>query len=101
MVAIEADEIEQKITAVLDEIKEQLETEVTIDGECRPSAFFKSQVLVTAIGRIADALDVDIPDNCYPFFDKRTKRQLTIKEIALAIRKEAKQKQLQETENGN
>jgi len=84
---------ELKIKEVLEEIKEALDTEVLIDGECRPSAFFKSQVLVTAIGRIAAALDIEIPLNCYIFFDKRANKQLTIKE--------ATQKLLKEAKNGN
>lgn len=100
MVEIELGVIEQKIIKVLEVIKEELETEVAIDSECRPSAFFKSQVLVTAIGRIAAALDVDIPNNCYPFFDKRLKKQLTIKEAASALHKQAKQKQYKEVEYG-
>lgn len=101
MLAIEEDVIEQKIKAVLEEIKEQLETPVSIDCDCLPSAFFKSQVLVTAICRIAAALDVDIPNNCYPFYDKSLNKQLTIREAAQALHKKAKHKQPQETTHGN
>ena len=89
MLKIELDVIEEKIAKVLEELKDELETEVTINGECRPGAFFKSNVLVTAINRVANVLEVIIPDNCYIFFDKKEHKQLSVREAALKVREKA------------
>lgn len=53
-----------------------------IDEDTRPGLIIKSQVLLTVIGRLEDLLDMEIPDNCYPFFDKDKLKQLTIREAA-------------------
>jgi len=89
MIKIELDIIEEKISSVLNQLKNELETEVLIDGACQPGAFFKSNVLVTAINRVADALEVIIPSNCYIFSDKIDCRQLSIKEAALKVQQKA------------
>lgn len=90
MLDIKQEMAEQKIVKIIEEIRDTLEVDVSIDGNCSPGFFFKSQVLVTAIGRVAVALNVIIPDKCYIFFDKQKNKQLTIKEAAQKLIKEAK-----------
>ncbi len=100
MIRIELDIIEEKIAIVLEELKDEFGMEVTIDCECRPGAFFKSNVLVTAINRVANALEVTIPDNCYIFSDKKECKQLSIKEAALKVRQQAIHKSRKEVIHG-
>lgn len=90
MVAIEPAVAEKEIIKIIKEINDTLEAGVAVDSECCPGVFFKSQVLVTAIGRVAAALNVIIPNNCYIFFNKQAHKQLSIKESALKLIKEAK-----------
>ncbi len=68
MIAIEQTLVEQKIVKIIEEIRDALEVDLTVDPDCSPGIFFKSQVIVTAIGRVAAALNVIIPEKCYIFF---------------------------------
>ena len=100
MIKIELEIIEEKIAKVLKELNDEFETAIKIDGDCRPGAFFKSNVLVTAINRVADALEVSIPNNCYIFSDKKECKQLSIKEAALKVREKAIHKPRKEVIHG-
>ena len=90
MVAIEQAAVEKAIIKIIEEINENLEYEINVVGGCSPGAFFKSHVLVTAMGRIARILDVVIPNNCYIFSEKQNNRQNTIIEAAQKLIKVAK-----------
>ncbi|MCU7549824.1 hypothetical protein OCK74_11900 [Chitinophagaceae bacterium LB-8] len=82
--------VEAKIIKAVDEIKNKLKIDaVVVNIEFCPGKFISSQILVTLMGRIADSLEVNIPENCYIFHDKKTLKQLTIKEAAQKLIKEA------------
>lgn len=100
MLKIDLDLIEEKITKVLVELRDEFGTDIMLNSECRPGVFFKSNVLVTAINRVANALDVTIPNNCYIFSDKRECKQLSIKEAALKVREKAIHKPRKEVIHG-
>lgn len=91
MAEINLSSVEQAIVEIVDEIKRKLGLDTVIDIDCIPGNLIRSQVLLTAMGRIGSALGVTIPNNRYIFHDTK-KRQLTIKEAA--------QKLLNVTENG-
>jgi hypothetical protein len=82
--------VEAKIIKAVDEIKEKLKLDAVVDVAFCPGQFIASQVLVTLIDRIAEALEVIIPDNCYIFHDKKGLKQLSIKEAAQKLIKESK-----------
>ena len=90
MVDIQLIKAESAIIDVLEKINEAIDSEVVVNTDICPGSFFKSQILVTAIGRIAKALEIIIPENCYIFFDKKLQKQLSIKEAAQKLLKEAK-----------
>jgi hypothetical protein len=75
------------IKTLVDEAKNAMELEGDVDEETQPGLLIKSQVLVTIIGRLEDLLQVKIPINCYPFFDKDLNKQLSIKEAAQILLK--------------
>ncbi|HEV7332534.1 MAG TPA: hypothetical protein VGN63_15960 [Flavisolibacter sp.] len=90
MINLDGALVEAKIIKAVEEIKHKLKLDaVTVDTELCPGKFISSQILVTLIGRLADALEVKIPDNCYIFLDKKTLKQLTIKESAQKLINEA------------
>jgi hypothetical protein len=75
--------VEKKIIEHVTGIKNKLKLDApSIDGEFCPGNIIESQILVTVIGRLANALQIVIPLGCYPFKDKKTSKQLTIKEAA-------------------
>lgn len=91
MVNINYEIVEQEITSVISEISNKLKIEVTIGiDSCPGSIGIKSQILITIMGRLENTLGISIPHNCYIFHDKKTKRQLSIKEAAQKLIKEAK-----------
>jgi hypothetical protein len=82
--------VEAKLIKVIDEIKDKFKIKADVDIEFCPENFISSQVLVTVTGRIAVALGVTIPENCYIFHDKKTLKKYSIKEAAEKLIKEAK-----------
>ena len=84
MKLLKAEIVEQEVANVVKEICSVLKIEAVIDSECFPGTIIKSQVLLSVIGSIADALGVIIPNDCYIFREKNLK-ELTIKETAQKI----------------
>ena len=83
--------VEAEIIKTILEIKSSLKIEATIDNDsCPGSIGISSQILITVMGRISNTLGVIIPDDCYIFHDKKTKKQLSIKEAAQKLVKVAK-----------
>jgi hypothetical protein len=79
---ITLEQVIEGFKTLFEDAKIEMGVDEKIDEETRPLVFFKSEVLVTLIGRLEDLLDIKIPENCYPFFDKEKLEQLTIKEAA-------------------
>jgi len=92
MIKIDHAAVEDEIIKAVKEFSNKLNLEVVVDSDCSPGNIIgmSSQVLITVMGKIEEALDVSIPDTCYIFHDKVTKRQLTIKEAADKLIKIAK-----------
>ena len=90
-IKLEVEKIEEEVVKVISGICSKLKIDAAIDKEFCPGNFIKSQILLTFISSIADALDVIIPNNCYIFCDKNQK-QLTIEETTHKIIKYAKRK---------
>lgn len=87
MNTLQAAIVENELTALIKDYCETLELDLpkTIDSDFIPGNFIKSQVLLTAICDIAVILNVEIPNNCYVFFEKNQRRQLSIKETVQKI----------------
>ena len=90
MVALSYDSVEKEIVRSVDEIKQVFKLKAAFDSETCPGDVLTSQVLVTVIARLAKKLGVTLPNGCYIFHDKKTKRQLSIKEASEKFLKEAK-----------
>lgn len=91
MVSLSTALVEQKIVDAIEEVKTMLNLDAKIDKDSSPGGLgIASQILLTNIGRIAKALGVIVPNSCYIFFDKKNNAQLTIKEAAQKLIKEAK-----------
>lgn len=91
MINLDTNLVEKEIIKILEEIKGQLKIEAAINEECLPGELngITSQILITAIGRLANTLKISIPLNCYIFHDKISQKQLTIKEAAQKLIKSA------------
>lgn len=89
MVTLAEVQIKEEVTKVVKEICSKLKIDVVVDADFCPGEYIKSQILLTFIGSIADALSVTIPNDSYIFSDKNQK-QLSIKETAQKILKVAK-----------
>lgn len=90
MLKITATEAEQKIIEVVKKVASDMQVGMNVDADCIPGNLIASYALVTAISRIADAINAIVPDNCYIFHERKTKRQLSIKEAALKLIKAGK-----------
>lgn len=90
MVDLDEKLVEEEITRVLAELADDLEIECELKNTFQPGQVFMSQVLVSAISIIAKNLNINIPDNCYIFFNKATEQQLSISDSAKKLIKEAK-----------
>jgi hypothetical protein len=90
MIDIKAEIVEKEIVKVLEEIRNDLELEIDLNTSCSPGDLMMSQILVTAISRIGQNLGIAIPLGCYIFFDNHAEKQLTIKEAALKLIKQAR-----------
>lgn len=90
MVQLAHDVVEKEIIKMIEEINNITENlDLIIDKDFCPGNLMMSQVLITAMVRIGRALKVTIPDNCYIFHDKKTLKQLTIKEATQKLINEA------------
>lgn len=87
MNTLQAPVVENELTSLIKDYCQNLGLDLpkTIDGDFIPGNFIKSQVLITAICDIAAILNVEIPNNCYIFFEKKERRQLSIKETVQKI----------------
>ena len=90
MVSLNVTSVEDKITKAIVETKNMLKIDGAVNSDYCPGVLIPSQVLVTIMRRIGNALGVTIPDNCYIFHDKKTHKQLSIIEAAQKLIKEAK-----------
>lgn len=87
---ITLEKIIEVLETVIEEAKNDMNIEGTIDENSCPGLIIKSQVLVSLIGSIEDLLNIEIPNKCYPFFDEENMRQLTIRQAAEILKKESK-----------
>lgn len=78
-------EIEGAMKDLITEIKEALHMDEAINEDLCPGEIIKSDALMTVTGRLNAKLGIAIPLNCYPFFDKKRHRQLSIKEAAKKV----------------
>ena len=86
-----AETVEKEVIAIIADYCQNLEIEVQtpVSAGFIPGNFIKSHVLLTAISDIAAVLDVQIPPECYIFFEKTKRKQLSIKETVEKILKVA------------
>lgn len=84
--------VEAELVKIIDEVNKSISTdEVDVDTNCIPGNIgISSQILITIMGRVGNALGITIPDDCYIFYDKKNNRQLSIKEAAQKIIEKAK-----------
>ncbi len=101
MVSNDHNSVEEIIVKAIGNVNKILKIDAIVNGESCPGTLIASQILITVMGRIGKELNVVIPDNCYIFHDKKTQAQLTIKEAAIKLIKEAKPKPNKVTEDGN
>lgn len=78
-------EIERTIKDLVIEIKNTLNLKEKIDSDVCPGDFIKSDALMTVTSRLNNKLGISIPLNCYPFRDKKSHKELSIKEAAEKI----------------
>ena len=83
--AIKLSEIEGALKDLISEIKEALDIKVSIEEDFCPGDLIKSDALMTVTGRLSARLGVEIPLNCYPFFDKEKHKQLSVREAAKKV----------------
>jgi hypothetical protein len=78
------EQVENAITGVINEVKRKLKIKAAIDRDVCPGNIngLTSQILVTLIGRIANALGVNVPNGCYIFKDGDSGEQLSVKQAA-------------------
>ena len=60
-----------------------------ITADTKPHIFTTSVVLVTKFSELEEKLKIEIPHNCYPFYNHRTHQQLSIQEAADVLIKRA------------
>lgn len=83
--AIQLKEIERAMKDLVTEIKEALNMNEAINEDVCPGDLIKSDALMTVPGRLNARLGIAIPLNCYPFFDKKNHKQLSIKQAAKKV----------------
>jgi len=84
MITLQSDIVEKEVIKVVKEICDALKIDAVINNVCRPGDIIKSQVLLTVIDTIGEALGVKIPKDSYIFREKNHK-ELSIKETAQKI----------------
>jgi len=91
MAALTIEQVEREITAEIKEAGRRYKIETPINRDlCPGNVGIESPVLVSIMGRLAAKLEVSIPLTSYIFHDKRTHRQLSIKEAAAKLLKVVK-----------
>jgi len=90
MINLNHNYVEVEITKAIGQISSKLKIDAIIDSQSCPGDLIKSQVLLTIMGRLEISLGIKIPENCYIFFEKKTHKQLSIKEATQKLIKEAK-----------
>ncbi|RYD57615.1 MAG: hypothetical protein EOP56_07500 [Sphingobacteriales bacterium] len=92
MVKLSTEAVENEIVKVIEQFKVAFGLDCEIDVNSSPGEIesISSLMLVTASTRVGRALGVTIPLGCYIFCDKAKGRQLTIREAAQKLIKEAK-----------
>lgn len=81
---LEAEIVEEEVIKVIAEICNELDIDAEIHQDFIPGNVIKSVILLSFISAIADALHINIPNNCYIFCDK-DQNQLSIKETVAKI----------------
>ena len=75
--------VESELMNSIQEVKEMFNLGDPITGDvCPGSIGIASQVLIDVMVRIGSKLGVSIPDNAYIFYDKDSRKQLSIREAA-------------------
>tara|TARA_B100000780_G_C21100003_1_gene443862 strand:+ start:1204 stop:1476 length:273 start_codon:yes stop_codon:yes gene_type:complete len=75
--------VEGHLRVIIEEVSKGLGLDTTITRNTRPyNEGLTSQILISVMTRLEVALDINIPDNCYIFFEKSTRKQLSITEAA-------------------
>ncbi|MBS1549702.1 MAG: hypothetical protein JSS94_07545 [Bacteroidetes bacterium] len=88
----ESDEIETEIIDVIKMICQKQNIDEEVNSDFCPGNFIKSIVLVSvAISTIEAKTGLEIPEDCYIFYDKKSHRQLTIKEATQKLIEKAVQ----------
>lgn len=93
MLTTELSIVENAILEELEKVKglSSVDDEAEINIDCKPGAIgIRSQVLVSIMVNLEEALNVVIPDSCYIFRDTDGMRELTIREAAEKLIKIAK-----------
>lgn len=85
IMSVKLNEIEGTIKELITEIKDVLNLQGAINDDLCPGEMIQSDALVTVTGRLGVRLGINIPLSCYPFFDKKNHKQLTIKEAATKV----------------
>jgi len=83
--SVKLNEIEGAMKDLIIEIKEVLNLQGVIDEDICPGEMIQSDALITVTGRLGVRLGINIPLSCYPFFDKKNHKQLSIKEAASKV----------------
>lgn len=79
-------DIESQIKEIIEEINAETELNASITvNSCPYNIGISSQILVSVMGLLENKLEIEIPANCYIFYDKTSNRQLSIKESALKL----------------
>lgn len=95
MVKLKLDIVEMEITKIVEDVKSRMGIDAIITvNTCLNNIGITSQIQVSIMSRLEDILKVEIPNNCYIFYDKKEKKQLSIKEAAQKLIK------LTQTRNG-
>nr|WP_299213867.1 hypothetical protein [uncultured Allomuricauda sp.] len=83
---LQLENIENQIKEIIEEINAETESSANITANtCPYDIGITSQVLVSVMGTLESILEVEIPANCYIFHDKKSNKQLSIKEAALKL----------------
>jgi hypothetical protein len=82
MVNLAIETVEKEITNAIKDVNQRFKIGSTVDGDVCPGDSIASQILVTIMGRIGSKLGASIPNNVYIFYDKKSHKQLSIKEAA-------------------
>lgn len=83
--ATKLNEIEGAMKDLITEIRDAINLKDAIDDDVCPGDLIKSDALMTVTGRLNARLGIEIPLNCYPFFDKKSHKQLSIREAAKKV----------------